>query len=135
MHRNIRSLIICLLLLAAACSNTSSGHAGKKTQSPNDQALTDVKIESCGPATSRGLGVKAKGTVTNHSSATSDYSVTVAIDGAARTQQLDVIAAKAQHIQPKQSEPFEIASNVLGSKQTLNPTCRVVDVVRVPSVG
>jgi hypothetical protein len=121
-------------LIAAIASGSNSSSSGGKSGTTvagqtGNAGLQDVTISKCVLADNQFEGPEATLTVTNHSSGTSNYLITVAFDSPNGGQQLDTGNATVQNLAANQSTTTTAPS----LKQQLRSqpfTCKVASVDR-----
>ena len=139
--RLILGLVLAIGVVASVASgdSDSGGDASGSSDTAADSGVggtkdaeKDVKIDSCTMSNDGFSGPKAALTVTNNSSKTSNYIITVAFEGPGGSQQLDTGNAAVNNLAPGQSASEEAVSfkkeaNVEGM------TCKVASVTRYAS--
>ena len=122
-----------------------SAGAGEKKKSSNNAApaslsansenppAADVVVDSCAVSTNTFEGPEAKLSVTNHSSKTSNYAITVAFDSRDGGQQLDTGAALVQTLAPGQTTQTTASSLKSELRTSGKFTCKVAEVNRYAS--
>jgi hypothetical protein len=108
---------------------TDTGKADEGTKSSTDHS-EDAQIVSCGKDDTTGFPV-AKVKVTNNSSKSSNYIITVSFNNG--SEQIDTGLASANNLNPGSSTTQEAAS--LKSDVPAGFTCRIEDTTRYSAVG
>jgi hypothetical protein len=102
------------------------------TAPPPKGAKADVTITKCAPSSNEFLGAEATLSITNHSSKTSNYLITVAFDSPDGATQLDTGNAAVQNLAPSQTTT-ETASSLKSETRSQHFVCKVADVTRYAS--
>jgi hypothetical protein len=117
-------VVILIVVIAIAASKSSTPGTG----TPSHPAAADISIGSCSVDASLGIPT-ARGTIINHSSATSDYTFTVSFLNSAGT-----VVAQGGGIENDIAAHQSASFSVEGDQQVSGPvTCKVVDVSRFAS--
>lgn len=145
MRRMLILTVIAVAFLATVASggnssskggsnNGTSGGAVSNSDNGANPPQADVAITGCALADNQFEGPVAHMTVTNHSSKTSDYSITVAFDSPDGKTQLDTAGAFVQNLAAGQASNQDATS----TKQELRGqqfTCKVAQVERTAATG
>jgi hypothetical protein len=143
-HKRLAAAIaIVAVIIIAVASNSSSNKSGStaglgtSTQSSGptsthsgNRFAGDVSITSCKPDATTGY-LAANVTVTNHSSKTSNYIITVAFDTMTGNQQLDTTPVAVDNLDPGQVS-HQLAVG-LSAAPAGGYTCKIADITRYAS--
>lgn len=120
--------VIAVVAAAGSCNEKKPSSNGK----PGNAGANDVVVSACGVADNQFEGAEATLTVTNSSSTSSSYIITVAFDSLDGTQQLDTGNATVETLGPNQSATTKAVSfkSEIRDQQF---TCKVAEVNRLAS--
>ena len=127
-------LAVALGSFAVAAWGGSSSGGAPGEGSGDHPAAADVAITKCAVAKNPFEGPKATLSVTNHSSKSSNYLITIAFDSPDGTRQLDTGDASVDNLGPGQ----QTTTTALSLKSGLRKkkfVCKVTDVTRFSADG
>ena len=116
------------LVIMASGETTAKSSGGSGSGGSSNPAKDDARLSSC---STDSLGqLSAKVTITNHSSKSSNYMVTVVFESSDGATQLDSSFAAANNLSPNQNTTVEAVSF---KEPQGRFTCRITDVTRYAS--
>lgn len=125
------ALAVALIAVLGCASGAGSGSGDSIRASREKPGLDDVEIKACRVSSNQFLGYESTVKVTNNSSKTSNYMITVVVQSDDGSTQLETINFAVQRLDPGQSteqtEPGGSRDKVVAGESF---TCKVSDVTR-----
>jgi hypothetical protein len=127
-----RLIPVAAIVFGVACnsdSSTSNGGTKSNQAAGSGAAAADVKVKTCANEPTLNIGQPVV-TVTNHTSKTSNYLITITVTTADRKTQIDTANAAVNNLEPGQTTD---AQAVMGKAIPAGAVCKVAEVTRFAS--